>query len=287
MIRRLAIILLLSASAFGQAWSGILSSSRAIDWSNIGLPATFPDGETTPNPWTPPTRSTQCVTASCNTLAGGTVTAASINAALSSASQANYVLVPAGTFTITGTIDMSTKNNVTLRGSGSQATIVKLTSGQVVFGSSSSSGGGHPTSAAGNYTQGGTSIVLNTVTGSTPATGMIVHEYQCDTGKSGYGTCSTGTNTDNGGIWVCAEIPVCDIDGGSGFQRHQQQTRFITNVVNNGGGTFTLTVDNLLYLPNWDSARTPELEWIAPPTGVGFENMTIWEPSSEIGRAHV
>jgi len=35
-------------------WSGILSSSRAIDWSHAGLPAALPDGETTPNPWTPP-----------------------------------------------------------------------------------------------------------------------------------------------------------------------------------------------------------------------------------------
>src|SRR5580658_4998832 len=43
--------------AFGQTpWTGILATSRAIDWKNAGLPATFPDGETTANPWTPPTR---------------------------------------------------------------------------------------------------------------------------------------------------------------------------------------------------------------------------------------
>src|ERR1017187_6182244 len=53
------ILLLLSILSYGQAWSGILASSRAINWSNAGLPATLPDGETTPNPWTPPTR-TQC-----------------------------------------------------------------------------------------------------------------------------------------------------------------------------------------------------------------------------------
>ena len=51
------------------SWSSILSPSRAINWGNAGLPATFPDGETTPNPWTPPTR-TQCgspATFSCMT----------------------------------------------------------------------------------------------------------------------------------------------------------------------------------------------------------------------------
>ena len=34
-------------STFGQAWSGIIASSRAINWTGAGLPATFPDGETT------------------------------------------------------------------------------------------------------------------------------------------------------------------------------------------------------------------------------------------------
>jgi len=54
-------VFLAAAPCFGQAWSGILSSSRAINWGNAGLSATLPDGETSPNPWTPPTR-TQCGT---------------------------------------------------------------------------------------------------------------------------------------------------------------------------------------------------------------------------------
>src|SRR5271170_4423873 len=82
-----------------QPWSGILSTSRAIDWTHAGLPATLPDGETTPNPWTPPTR-TQCVTTACNVVSGGTVTATSINAALASATKGTYILIPAGNFTI-------------------------------------------------------------------------------------------------------------------------------------------------------------------------------------------
>ena len=61
-----AVILLaiLSLPVIAQAqhkWSWVLATSRAIDWTNAGLPATLPDNETAPNPWTP-TRSTVCAT---------------------------------------------------------------------------------------------------------------------------------------------------------------------------------------------------------------------------------
>src|SRR5262245_51252102 len=92
----IAVSLLLSTPSYGQPWSNILSSSRAIDWSKAGLPDTLPGGETTPNPWTPPTR-TKCTTSQCNTLSGGTVTTSSINAAITSAPAGTYVLIPAGT----------------------------------------------------------------------------------------------------------------------------------------------------------------------------------------------
>jgi hypothetical protein len=41
-------------------WSVVISTSRAIDWTGTGLTATLPDGDTAPNPWMPPTRSTVC-----------------------------------------------------------------------------------------------------------------------------------------------------------------------------------------------------------------------------------
>jgi hypothetical protein len=45
--RFLLIFFLSSVPCFGQAWSGVISSSRAITWTGAGLPATLPDGETT------------------------------------------------------------------------------------------------------------------------------------------------------------------------------------------------------------------------------------------------
>ena len=76
MKKLLAVVLLLCAPVFPQAWSGVLSSSRAIDWTKAGLPATITYGsggsactggtggsancvETPANAWTPPTRA-QC-----------------------------------------------------------------------------------------------------------------------------------------------------------------------------------------------------------------------------------
>ncbi len=56
-----ALLLLLPVIAQAQdKWSGVISTSRAIDWTGAGLTATLPDGETAPNPWTPPPRSTIC-----------------------------------------------------------------------------------------------------------------------------------------------------------------------------------------------------------------------------------
>src|ERR1700733_8139664 len=97
----ISMFFLFSTFSYGQAWSGILAPSRAVDWSKAGLPATLPDGETTPNPWTPPTR-TQCSTSQCNTVSAGSVTAATINAAVSSAPAGTYVLIPSGNFAVGG-----------------------------------------------------------------------------------------------------------------------------------------------------------------------------------------
>src|SRR5437870_68737 len=124
----ISILVLFSTLSHGQAWSGILAPSRAIDWSVAGLPATIPSAggnETTPNPWTPPTR-TQCG----STIAAG-ASAATINAAISACAPNHYVLLGPGIFPLGGKINLYT-NNVTLRGSGASST--KLTGGGVNIG---------------------------------------------------------------------------------------------------------------------------------------------------------
>ena len=115
----ISLSLLVPTLSHAQSWSGILAPSRAIDWSKAGLPATFPDGETTPNPWTPPTR-TQCGS-TLTPLGGGSDDSTQITKALSSCTPGHYVLLGPGTFTINSTFRMSPGynsgvTNLTLRG---------------------------------------------------------------------------------------------------------------------------------------------------------------------------
>jgi hypothetical protein len=121
------ILLCLCGSSQGQAaWSGIIDPSRAIDWSQAGA--------------TISTSRTQCVTSACTTVSNGTtVTAASINAALASAPANTFVLIPAGTYSMSTGImfpmggNMSSNcssncSNITLRGSGSNSTFLTFAS---------------------------------------------------------------------------------------------------------------------------------------------------------------
>src|SRR5580658_2800707 len=128
-MRRWLIILALCAPCFGQSWSGVVASSLAIDWGasgyGAGLPATFPDGETTTNPWTPPTR-TQCGS-TLTPIGGGSDDSSQITTALTNGTAGHYVLLGSGTFTINSTFRISPGylsgvNNVSLRGSGAQST---------------------------------------------------------------------------------------------------------------------------------------------------------------------
>src|SRR5579863_4028671 len=220
-------LLLFSTLSFGQSWSGVLSPNRAIDWGQAGLPATFPDGETTPNPWTPPTR-TQCGS-TLSPLGSGRDDVPQISSAISSCSVAHYVLLGSGTFTINSKLALDGSKNVTMRGSGAQNTKFNMgSSGTITLGDASSGGSCSLTSGS-NYSQG--SSVLS-CTGSTPPVGSPVQIKQCDTGISGSG-CTTGTEADNGSVWICGEQTVCSNQGANGGHEFQAQTAVVTAVSGN------------------------------------------------------
>jgi hypothetical protein len=279
--RLLIAFLMLSFPCFGQSWSGILSPSRAIDWTHAGLPATLPDGETTSNPWTPPTR-TQCVTAACNAVSGGTVTAASINAALASAPKGTYVLIPAGNFTLNSTnITMYAQNGVTLRGSGPQSTTLTLTGSSIIqMGGAYSSGS---CTWVSGFSQGSTSLTMNGCSGPTPVAGQFFSLQQCDSGYSGAG-CTTGASVDIGGLYVCGFNPACQRGGeGTGNLPTQTQIVYATSVT--GNGTYTVNFTPGLYLVNWGtyngSSNSPIVNWTGGAStiqayGNGLEGMTIY-----------
>jgi hypothetical protein len=259
-----------------QPWSTILSSSRAANWSNAGLPAVLPDGETAPNPWTPPTR-TQCG----STLApsGGDDTS-QITAALSGCTAGHYVLLGTGTFQVNSVLRISPGynnglNNVGLKGSGPMSTkIVMGASGDIYIGAGA--GGGTCTLTSGsNYSQSTTTI---TCTGSTPPTNWPAVLNQCDTGRSGSG-CTTGADADNGGVWVCADQTICSNQSANGTNHaHQQQVVMVTAVSGSCASSCNVTFTPGLYMPNWAYASSPVLTYADTKysaLGAGFEGMTV------------
>jgi hypothetical protein len=275
------------SSTFGQSWSGVLSSNRAINWTGAGLPATFPDGETTTNPWTPPTR-TQC--GSTLTPSGGSDTSA-INAALAACTPGHYVLLGSGNFSITGNgscssgttecINMYTKNGVTLRGSGAQATKLVFTQESLIqWGLAWSTG---TCTWASGFSSGTTSI---TVTGCNqqPVANQIITLSACDSGYSG-SNCETGTSADPGNLYICGDNTACVYsgEGTGGPQNHQAQNVLVSSVTGTCSSSCTIVFSPGIYMANFASLNSPFVTWTttssggpaANPNGIGLEDLTV------------
>lgn len=287
-MKLIACMLLCGVGLFSQPWSSILSSSRATDWSNAGLPATLPSGETTPNPWTPPTR-TQCTTSQCNTVLGGTVTVSSINSAITSASAGTYVLIPSGTFSLSGTINM--KSNVTLRGSGAQST--KISGATISTGSANGQGAwGGASLLSGSITKSATSVTI--ASGQTvPSAGRMAALSQCMAGMSAadanfthysggdWVTNCNGTVADPSGPWVCGGFAQCNRNGNRGETNPHFQGEVFW-IPSGGISGNTVTFDSPVHSPLWSTANSASLMWMDSPgtTGAGLEDFTSvgWIP---------
>jgi len=267
----------LSTFVHAQSWSGILSSSRAINWTNVGLPSTFTDKggsnvETTTNPWTPPTRTQYGST--INPSGSASTDLSNINTALSNCSDGQYVLLGSGTFLIQGTIVMY-QHSCTLRGSGAQSTTLNLSGSGVIF--VGASGGGGSITLTSSPAAGATSLAGGSLSGPAPAVGDIAELNQCDTGYSGSGC--TGSTADNGALYVCGDNLACMTDSpASGSQNHQVQTVAITSV-SSSSGSYTIGVSPAIFMPNWSTSQNATLGWNSPTynaVGVGLEDMTVY-----------
>src|ERR1700722_1682155 len=196
---RLLAGLLFSVSCFAQLWSGIIASSRAEDWSSVGVQGGIPSGA-----WS------QCTNSACNT-AFATPTAANINAAIASAPAHTYVLLPAGTFSMSATLLWNSVSNVALRGAGSNSTILSFTGAggcqgigaAVCFASSDPNYWGGPSNVA-NWTAGcsvgTTSITLSSKTNL--AVGSPITLDQLDSYSQ---TFTSGWANTSGNIWQVAD----------------------------------------------------------------------------------
>jgi hypothetical protein len=279
----LFLLFFLSGTAYAQTWSGILDPSRAVDWSNAGA--------------TISTTRTQCTTAACNTVSGGSVTSASMASAISTAPANTYINIPAGSFTISSGIDISAKSNITLRGQGASSTFLTFTGAASCGGlganicvrASDTNYWGSPTNSAtwsAGYSKGTTTITLSSV--SNMKVGQpIVLDQKDDVNDNGelfsgceYPSGSGGGATCYSGTWPSGY----QRGSGSGATiRGQQQIVTVTScgAVNTPGASCSGTnvavgISPGLYAPNWRAGQSPGAWWASDPSyNIGIENMSL------------
>lgn len=281
--------LFLAPACFGQSWTGVLPTSRAINWNAAGLPATIKYGtggsacngssancvETISGVFTTPTR-----TQSGSTIASGAAES-TIQTAMNSCLPGGYInLTSGGTYSFTTAFTLV--NGCTLNLNG--ATINVTGSGTFIDMGTSGGGGSCPlTSASANYTSGTTTFICTTA--SPPSVGYIVALNQCNSGLSG--SPCTGAQTDNAGLWDCVLSSSCNQSGGtpnSGTNQSRQQNFIVTSVNANGSGgcaggagTYCIGVSTGLYLSDWAFARSPTLNWQSGiQQGMGIKGGTIY-----------
>lgn len=279
--------------AICQPWSGILSPSRAIDWTKAGLPATITYGsggpacngtgancvETITNGWTPPSRVQSGSTVTC---ANNTGDASTINTAMSAANPGSYVLLGSATCNINATLTMH--SGVSLRGSGPMNTILNVSSSaNISFGTQSTA---HNGPVSGSPVAGVTSLVIKSGSDSGSAmAGTIARLSQCNTGYTvwtSYQTCTTGSASDNGGLYVCNDTG-CAVNP-TNSHAGQVQIIFVTAVSGNctdASTGCTVTFTPPLAAPNWSSSSAAHLEWgTGPVIGAGLEDLTYSVPTA-------
>jgi hypothetical protein len=282
-------VTLLPTVSFGQPpWSGILNPTRATDWTTAGFAI--------PNYTVPCATQPSLSSGSGNAAAN---TAAINNAIASCDASHNVVNLPAGTYYIHA-FDYQTKSHVVVRGAGPNSTYLYDSGGVGCKGYSAAgfcmggdslyaqSANAQPgqsnvcsftgtNGAVGIYTQGATSIILNSC-GSKPPVGLIVVLDQADDGA------------DNGGIWLCSgydpvpstrciqNSPNNNADGRliGGVQYSEQQEVVITSVSGSGSGPYTVGISAPFYFNNFRSSQTPGAWWASSNITLdGLENLTL------------
>jgi hypothetical protein len=244
------LLIIIPAIAHAQPWSGILSPSRATDWSSPGVVGGIPN------------RSTIC--AALNPGA----TAAQINSAIAACPNGHVVFLNAGTYNLSSGITFGSKSNVTLRGAGPDQTKLVFTGSINCQGVNSVlciQGNwvdpNHPpnsTTWTAGYAAGMTVITLASAANVT--VGEMLFLDQLD------------DSSDSGGIYVCSSTSCSEEGGGHGRPgRGQIQVAKVTAVNGNN-----VTISTGLRMPNWRLDRSPGAFWNANNriSGDGFESLS-------------
>ena len=277
-----------SGSTGSALWTGVLASSRAINWSGAGVVGGIPDR-----------------TNICSTLTSSATTA-QINAAIASCSTAGggVVSLSAGTYSnATGMFSFSGASNVTVRGAGANLTLFAPTSAGIVVGSADTNWRGDPENlttwsvpgyTSGTYPQGTNQITLATVANLHVGNPIILDQLD--------------PTTDNGGILVSqattAQTAVAPglagpytTQGSSQSMRGPSnaacagnatcwsQEQIVTVTSCNGvttvgaacsGNNVAVGISSGLEMPNWTSTQTPSAWWAdSPALNDGVEDLSM------------
>jgi hypothetical protein len=268
------LLLVVPVAARAQQWSGILDPSRAINWSNAGIPGGIPNRTTI-----------------CATLNPG-ATSAQINSAIANCPPNQVVYLNPGTYSLPAGININGHSNVTLRGAGPTQTILQFIGGGSCGGSSGDicvinstpyydgspavqPGGSNAANWTAGYAQGTSQITLDNVSGLSVGSIIILDQ--------------ANDQSDTRGLFVC-DVPItCQAYGSgnslgrtiSGVDYSQQQFVRITAISGN-----VVTISPSLYMNNWRSTQTPKAWWTGSQiTMVGIENLTVDNTGSGTGVA--
>lgn len=273
LVSLLGMLLFLSGVSHSQNWSGILDPARAADWSSPGIVGGIPSAS-----WG------DCTTAACNTLSGGTVTSASISAAISSASANTVVKVPAGSYTLSSGIAFGGKSNVVLRGAGPDQTKLTITgtasgcitpsgAGVSMCGTSTANVGqaGTVHNWTAGYAKGSTQLTFDSVSGWSVGTLIVLDQ--------------TDDASDTGNVLVNQTTTYSQEGGSPGRSGPRSQQQFVRITAISGN---VVTVFPAVYMPNWRTSQTPQAWTIGTVGGnvatmVGLEDLLINTSSAASG----
>src|SRR5579883_698812 len=240
---------------------GLIGQSRAIDWSQAGVPGGIP------------TRTTICATIAPEGSASAPVAPTDVVNAIASCPAGQVVFLEPGSYYFSSGIDFTNHSNVTLRGAGADQTLLHFsgTTGCTGFGTDLCISNGTTTYSGGGYTQanwtagyapGTTQITLDNTSGIVAGHTLLILDQLND------------SNTDNGGIWINDTQGVAEDDNPSnGYRpgRSQEQVVLATAVSGN-----TVTISPGLYMPNWRASQSPQAWWSkAAVMGDGIEDLSI------------
>lgn len=251
-------------------------------WAAAGVVGGIPSGS-----WT-----------QCGATMASSSTAAQINTRIQSCTANQYVLLGAGTFSLTTGLVM--KANTVVRGAGANSTFLVFSGNDsciganavVCFAGGDSSnyfgdakmqpGGTNAALWTSGYAQGSTQIVLSSIGSNGIAVGQWIHLDQAmDTAtNSGFFSCETGTCSAEGGAADPGRVV-------SGIARQQVQIVKVTACSPSCTSGSTFTISPGVYGPNIASGYAPGAWWSsASIDNAGVENLSA-DATSAAGQVNI